>query len=136
MYKILEHSADEKFHAEAPSREEAFSEAVEAFAEIVGGDTEGMYTHSIKVESENLEALLYDFLDELIFLQDSESVVVSHTKTISFEQLENSFKIEADIFVDTITADMALLDIKAPTYNEMKVDYRDEKWVLEAVLDV
>jgi SHS2 domain-containing protein len=31
---------------------------------------------------------------------------------------------------------MNLLDIKAPTYNEMKVDYEDGKWVLEAVLDV
>jgi len=136
MYEILEHSADEKFHAEAPTKKEAFKEAVKAFAEIVGGDTEGMYTHSIKVESENLEALLYDFLDELIFLQDSEGVVISHAKSLDFEELENGFRIKADILVDVITADMSLLDIKAPTYNEMRIDYRDEKWVLEAVLDV
>lgn len=136
MYEILEHSADEKFRAEASSREEAFSEAVEAFAEIVGGDTKGMYKHSIKVESENMEALLYDFLDELIFLQDSEGVVISHAEEISFEELENGFRIEADILVDNITSDMSLLDIKAPTYNEMKIDYSEGLWILEAVLDV
>jgi len=69
MYKILEHSADEKFHAQGETREEAFEEVVEAFAEIVGGQTEGMYTHSFEVEANTLEALLYDFLDELIFLK-------------------------------------------------------------------
>lgn len=136
MYEILEHSADEKFHAEASTKEEAFSEAVKAFAEIVGGDTEGMYHHSIEIESENLEALLYDFLDELIFLQDSENVVISHADEINLQKLENGWKIQASILVDNITSEMSLLDIKSPTYNEMLIDYQDEKWVLEAVLDV
>ena len=135
-YEILEHSADEKFHAEGDSKEEAFSEAVKAFAEIVGGDTRGMYTHKIEVESENLEALLYDFLDELIFLQESETVVISHAENLDLEERKNSWRIEASILVDNITSDMSLLDIKAPTYNEMNVDYQDKKWVLEAVLDV
>jgi len=136
MYEILEHSADEKFRAEGSTREEAFSEVVRAFAEIVGGDTEGMYKHSVRVESENLEALLYDFLDELIFLQDSEGVVVSHAEKVGFEELEDGFRVEADLLVDNITSDMSLLDIKAPTYNEMKVDYSEGLWSLEAVLDV
>lgn len=135
-YEILEHSADEKFHAEGSDRDEAFSEVVAAFAEIVGGDTRGMYSHEIEVESEGLEALLYDFLDELIFLQDSECVVISHAEKIEFEELENGYRIFAKVLVDNITSDMSLLDIKAPTYNEMKVDYADGNWVLEAVLDV
>lgn len=136
MFEILEHSADEKFYAEGESKEEAFSEAVKAFAEIVGGNTEGMYHHKIDVESENLEALLYDFLDELVFLQDSETVVISYAEELSLEEKKESWKIQAKIAVDNITSDMSLLDIKSPTYNEMKVDYKDKKWVLEAVLDV
>ena len=136
MFEILEHSADEKFHAEGESKEEAFSEAVKAFAEIVGGNTEGMYHHKIDVESENLEALLYDFLDELVFLQDSEGVAISHAEDVKIEEKTDSWKINASILVDNITSDMNLLDIKSPTYNEMKVDYQDEKWILEAVLDV
>ena len=136
MFEILEHSADEKFHAEGDSKEKVFSEAVKAFAEIVGGNTEGMYHHKIDVESENLEALLYDFLDELVFLQDSEGVAISHAEDVKIEEKTDSWKINASILVDNITSDMNLLDIKSPTYNEMKVDYQDEKWILEAVLDV
>ncbi|MFO7793918.1 MAG: archease [Candidatus Nanohaloarchaea archaeon] len=136
MFEILEHSADEKFHAEGESKEEAFSEAVKAFAEIVGGDTHGQYHHKIEVESENLEALLYDFLDELVFLQDSETVVISYAEELEVEEKRDSWTIKATIVVDNITSDMSLLDIKSPTYNEMKVDYQDKKWILEAVLDV
>ncbi len=136
MFEILEHSADEKFHAEGESKEEALKEVVKAFAEIVGGDTDGEYHHSISVEAESLESMFYDFLDELIFLQDSEGVVISHAEELTLDQPETGWKLEATVLTDNITSDMNLLDIKAPTYNEMEIDYRDHKWVFEAVLDV
>ena len=136
MFEILEHSADEKFHAEGSTKEEALKEVVRAFAAIVGGDTHGHYHHDISVEAESLESLLYDFLDELIFLQDSEGIVISHAEKLSLEELRDGWQLETTVLTDTITAEMSLLDIKAPTYNEMKVDYQDKKWVLEAVLDV
>lgn len=135
-YEILEHSADEKFHAEGESKEEALKEVVKAFAEIVGGDTHGEYHHKISVEAESLESMLYDFLDELIFLQDSEGIVISHAEKLSLEELEDSWKLETTVLTDNITSDMKLLDIKAPTYNEMKIDYSEGLWSFEAVLDV
>ncbi|MFB6175167.1 MAG: archease [Candidatus Nanohalobium sp.] len=134
-YKILEHPADEKFRAEGETVEEAFSEAVKAFSEIVGGD-EGMYHHKVSVESKGYEALLFDFLDELIFLQDTEGVVVSHAEDLEIEDTGKGHRLTAKILVDDISDKMALLDIKAPTYSEMKVDHEDGKWILEAVLDI
>lgn len=135
-YEILEHSADEKFRAQGETLDEAFKEAVKAFSEIVDGGG-GMYTHTIEVESENLEALLFDFMDRLINLQDIEDVVISHAKNLEYEELDDGHRIEADILVDTIDLEDQPLDIKAPTYNEMKVDYiKGEGWTLEAVLDI
>jgi SHS2 domain-containing protein len=135
-YEILEHSADEKFRAQGDTLDEAFKEAVKAFSEIVDGGG-GMYTHTIEVESENLEALLFDFMDRLINLQDIEDVVISHAKNLEYEELDDGHRIEADIMVDTIDLEEQPLDIKAPTYNEMKVDYiKGEGWTLETVLDI
>lgn len=134
-YEILEHTADEKFHAEGDSLAEAFSEATKAFSEIVKGG-EGEIKHSIKVESESHEALLFDFLDKLIFLQDSEGVAVSYAENMEIEEGDQDYRLEADIMVDTITKGMNFTDIKAPTYNEMKASYENGKWVLEAVLDI
>lgn len=138
MYEILEHSADEKFRATGDSLEEAFSEAVKAFGEIVGSDPEaGEYSHTVEVESENTEALLFDFLDRLIFLQDTESVVVCHAEELSIEE-ENQelYRLKAEISVDPIEARQSYQDIKAPTYNEMRVDYENGEWIVEAVLDI
>ncbi len=135
-YEILEHSADEKFRAQGDTLDEAFKEAVNAFSEIVDGGG-GMYTHSIEVESENLEALLFDFMGRLINLQDIEDVVISHAKNLDYTELDEGHRIEADILVDTIDLNQQPMDIKAPTYNEMKVDYiKGEGWELEAVLDI
>jgi len=137
-YEILDHPADAKFRATGNSMEEAFSESVKAFAEIVGTDPEaGNIRHKIEVESENSEALLFDFLDELIFLQDANDVAASHTDDLQIEETEDGYKLKATIWTDVITEEMNLLDIKAPTYNEMKVDYKKgEGWITQAVLDI
>lgn len=137
-YEILEHTADEKFVARGETLEEAFSESVKAFSEVVGG-LGGLTTHSIKIKSENLEALLFDFMDELIFLQDAHNVVVSHAENIEVERLGEvgeGFRLEADIWVDDIESSMAVMDVKAPTYSEMKVGREDDEWVLQIVLDI
>jgi SHS2 domain-containing protein len=134
-YEILEHTADEKFHATGDSLEEAFSEATKAFSEIVKGD-EGSVRHRIEVESESHEALLFDFLDKLVLLQDTEGVAVSYAENLEIEEKESGYSLRADIVTDPITAGMSYTDIKAPTYNEMKVEFEDGEWVLEAVLDI
>lgn len=137
-YEILDHTADAKFKAEGDSMEEAFSESVKAFAEIVGADPEaGDTRYKVEIESENSEALLFDFLDKLVFLQDANNIVISHTDDLKIEETENGYKLEATIWADNITSGMTLLDIKAPTYNEMKVDYiREKGWIAQAVLDI
>ena len=135
-YEIQDHPADAKFSVVADSKEEAFKEVVDAFSEIVGGEA-GNQVHTIKVESEGLKPLLFDFLDELIFLQDTENVVVSYADELNLESLENGWRIEADIKVDLITSQVHVMDVKGPTYSEMRVNYEEgEGWVIEAVIDI
>jgi len=137
-YEILDHTADAKFKAIGDSMEDAFSESVKAFAEIVGADPKaGNIRHKIDIESENSEALLFDFLDELIFIQDVNNVVVSHTDDLEIKELENGYSLKATVWTDRITEGMNLLDIKAPTYNEMEINYiKGEGWMAQAVLDI
>lgn len=134
-YEILDHKADEKFRARGENLEEAFRSSVEAFADIVRGNS-GMYHHDVKVEAENLEALLFDFLDKLILLQDTEQVVVGGVEQFELEKLDDSYRIEATVLTDKITRGMSPMHVKAPTYSEMKAEYEDGEWVLEAVLDI
>ena len=134
-YEILDHPADAKFRAEGDNLEDVFSASVEAFSEIVRGYS-GVYNHKIKVESENLDALLFDFLDELIFLQDSRGIVVSHATEMSIEELDDGWSLEANIMTDDITSEVDFMDVKAPTYSEMDVGFDNGKWYAQAVLDI
>lgn len=153
-YEILEHTADAKFRATGKTLEDAFSEAVRGFAAVVGDGERGQVRHRIEVESENLEALLFDFMDELIFLQDTEGVVVREAESLEIEETEEGYRLEADILTDRIDPGGSYLDIKGPTYNEMKVEHGDStesedsarssesndstsgEWVIEVVLDI
>lgn len=134
-YEILRHTADEKFRAQGESLEEAFKQSTKAFSEIVKGDS-GEVKHGIEIESESHEALLFDFLERLIFLQDTEGVAVADAEKLEIEETNEGYILTAQIVTDPITSGMNYTDIKAPTYNEMKVDYEDGNWVLEAVLDI
>lgn len=134
-YEILEHTADVKFKASGDSMEESFSESVKAFSEIVGG-MNGQTTYSIEVESESHEALLFDFMDKLIFLQDVNDVVLSHAEHLEIEELEDGYRLRADIWADNIEDSMSVLDVKGPTYSEMYVRFEDGKWRLQVVLDI
>lgn len=135
-YEILRHTADEKFRAEEESLEEAFKEATKAFSKIVKGDS-GEVKHDIEIESESHEALLFDFLDRLVFLQDTEGVAVADAEKLEIKEENEGYVLTAQILTDPITSGMNYTDIKAPTYNEMKVEYqKGTGWVLEAVLDI
>lgn len=134
-YEILEHTADEKFKASGESLEEAFSEAVKAFSEIVGG-LNGQTYYSIEIESESHEALLFDFMDKLIFLQDVNDVVVSYAEDLKIEETEEGHQLTAKIWADNIENSMSVMDIKAPTYSEMKAGFEDGKWRVQVVLDI
>ncbi|WEL23967.1 archease [Candidatus Nanohalovita haloferacivicina] len=134
-YEILEHTADEKFQASGDSLEEAFSEAVKAFSEIVGGFN-GQTYYSIEVESESQEALLFDFMDKLIFLQDVDNVVISYAEDLEIEDLEDGYRLTAKIWADNIENSMSVMDVKGPTYSEMEVTFEEGKWRLQVVLDI
>lgn len=135
-YEIKDHMSEAKFETTGETIEEAFSEAVNAFADITGGEG-GQTRHTIKVDSESHEALLFDFLDELIFLQDTEDVVISHAEEVTIEEKEEGYHLEATLWTNPITTGSEAKDIKGPTYSEMSINYeKGEGWEIIAVLDI
>lgn len=135
-YVLLDHVADVKFRAEGGTLAEALGSAVDAFADITGGENlDADDTRSVEVEAENLEALLFDFLDRLIYLQEVDGVAVVGSSEVSLHEAGEELAVRAELDTATIEDETALLDIKAPTYSEMRVEESDG-WTVEAVLDV
>lgn len=137
-YEILDHPADVKFRTYGATLEEAFSEVVTAVSDLVGGVTDSNHqttTRETNLEARNLEALLFDFLNQIILFQDLEDAVVTRASNLDIEETDNGYQLSAVLQASRIPPDQALLDLKAPTYSQMMVRGNGE-WTIEAVIDV
>lgn len=135
-YRFLEHTADVKFQAEGETLEEAFISAAGALNETIRGDISISETEerSFEVSGKDLEGLLYNFLEEFLFLLDSENFLVSRVKDIKINREE--FKLTVKVSGDSADNYSFTNDVKAVTYNEMFVKNEDNSWKIQTVLDV
>ena len=133
-YELLSHPADVRFRATGPTLDEAFAEAVRAFADISESPGGTDVRHEIRVESEDREALLFDFLAQLVLLQEVEEVAVTRADTVDITPVDGGYVLDAVVSCGPIEG--PLFDVKSPTYSEMRVEETDGRWVLEATLDI
>jgi len=134
-YKYLEHTADIKFQAFGKTVEEMFkNSALAMFNSMYEGKVKKTIKKSIQVKGKDFEALLYNFLEELLFLMDSEDFFLSSIKNLKINQEKKTLKTE--IFGDKAENYKIHIDVKAITYNSMFVKKIKNKWIAQAVLDV
>jgi SHS2 domain-containing protein len=93
-----------------------------------------LFKKGIKVSGTDLENLLYNLLEELLFLLDSENFFLSKIQV----KIKKGKKLElkAELEGDASKSYEINLDVKAVTYNEMFVKKIKEKWVCQVILDV
>jgi len=90
----------------------------------------------IEVSSEDLESLLYDFLEEILFLIDSENLAFKRVKVIELDEARR--KVSAVCYGEVYEREKhgSGVVIKAVTYHEMKVGKRDGKFFAHVVFDI
>lgn len=137
-YNFLEHTADVKFLAEADSLENVLIESAKALKETICGNiiVLGQETKTIEIVGQNMENLLYSFLEEFLVLLDSEDFLLSEIIEISADK--EQFKIKATITGDKTDNYKFTNDVKAITYNEMFIQEVPGKnlWQAQVVIDV
>ena len=133
-YEFLEHMADVKFRAEGSSWEEMFSFAAEALNETIRGDIEILEQKekSFEVEGKDKNILLYNFLEEFLFLLDSEDFLVARVKSIVVDNNKISCVVVGDVAENYKFTN----DVKAITFSEMVVGEDKGRFICEVVLDV
>tara|TARA_Y100000310_G_C20629548_1_gene787850 strand:- start:126 stop:539 length:414 start_codon:yes stop_codon:yes gene_type:complete len=135
-YRFLEHTADVKFLASGKSLEQAFVSAADALIETIAGKIKilGSEEKKIKVDGKDMESLLYNFLEEFLFLLDSEDFLVGGVKELKIDV--EKFKLSAVLVGDKASNYKFTNDVKAITYNEMFVKKQKNKYVVQVVVDV
>ena len=102
-YEYLEHSADIKFKAYGINLEGVFTNCAYALTDIITDHdkVEKITEKKILCLSKTKEALLYDFLEELIVLIDKEHFFISNVILLLIEEKEDGFHLEATIVGDS-----------------------------------
>ena len=75
MYRFVDHTAELELELEADSPEGVLQEALRAFAELTGPGEGGVVELRVDLSAPDLPALLAVWLDELVYLAETERVV-------------------------------------------------------------
>jgi len=137
-YQFLEHTADAKFQAFGRSLEEAFENAAYALVSLMWEREKigRKIQHSVKVEGRDLEQLLVNFLEEILYLLDSRMYLLHSVEKIQIQKIAEVYALDA-LFLgdDNGNQYQPYGDVKAITYNEMKIHTKN-RFMVQVVVDV
>lgn len=132
-FRFLEHTADDKFEAFGDSKEELFTNCSLAMTAVMTSDVvTKKISHTIEIKANRIESLLFDFLNELLFVLESEKLILADIKEIKID--DN--KLIATIIGDNVNNYDIEAGIKAVTYNDMIVVEKNNKWRAIVVVDL
>ena len=132
-YKFLEHTADVKFQAYGKSLNEVFENSAMAMKEVMTQKVriKSKVKKKFSVSGKDNESLMYNFLEQFLYLLDAENFVLSKVK-VSVKYNE----IFCEVWGDKKTNYKFSNDVKAVTYNQMFVKQTSRKYIAQVVLDV
>lgn len=135
-YEILEHTADAKFRASGKTLEEAFSNAIRGLSAIVADPDALPRTQRahIRVEGKDLKMLLFNLLDELLFLMDTERLLPAAAESMRITHGMDGYALECAVAGDDVRKHGG--NLKAVTYSEMVVEQEEGLWIIQAVIDI
>ncbi|MGD0476887.1 MAG: archease [Nitrososphaerales archaeon] len=129
--------ADIAFEAESDSVNGLFESSALAVSDIMV-DPETLRcdtTRKVRISSEDLDRLLYDFLTEIVVVKDVDSLLF---REIEVEVAADQKSLEATMKGEPIDRDRHLLrnDIKAVTMHMFGVRREGDRWKATVVLDI
>ena len=138
-YEFLKHTADAKFRAYGKDLEEAFANAAYATIDIITDHkkVKAKVKKQFEIESEDQKALLYDFLEKIVVLVDTDNFLISKVEEVKIKQVDEGFELSAKFSGDNVIENYEIkTTIKAATYQEMEIEKTKDKVMLQAVLDI
>lgn len=130
-YKILPHPADIKVQAFGKTKEELFVNAMRGMNEILKPERKAQSAkRKISVKSLDLNALLVDFLSEVLYLVQTNKEVYSDVKFAKFSDTELAGELtgaKVESFGE---------DIKAVTYHGLKIEQKNGLYQATVLFDI
>ncbi|XP_074656094.1 protein archease-like [Tubulanus polymorphus] len=138
-YEYLDHTADVQIHSWGENLKEAFEQAAMAmFSYMTEIDSVTIReTHEIEADAEDLEGLLYHFLDEFLFLFSAEPFQIARKVEITEFDTKN-FKIKAKGHGEEFDIQIHPqgTEVKAITYSNMQIHQNPNRVDIFVIIDI
>jgi SHS2 domain-containing protein len=140
FFEYLDHTADVQCHAWGSNCVEAFENMAECMMnymtdiQLVNADPEE--THDIRISGSDLDSLLYNFMNELLFKFITDSFCAKKVSIKEFKRApyEIVATVEGDIF--DLTKHTVGTEIKAITYSNMQIIETPVRVDLFVIVDI
>jgi SHS2 domain-containing protein len=142
LYKYLEDvgTADIAFEATGRDLSELFTAAADATMNVMIDNLDAIESHEtrqIELSNDNIEMLLFDFLQELIYFKDANRLLLRAGKT-QIDQKDEGYFLRARVAGERLddTPHRQRADVKAVTLHGFSVEKRDARWKARVLLDI
>jgi SHS2 domain-containing protein len=136
-YKFIDHTADVMFEAFGSSLSKVFENAALATFEVQCDlkKIEKKIEKKIKLKSKNIEDLLFDFIEELIYLKDARYIVFNE---FDVKVDRKNVSLEAEAYGEKINPRKHELkvDVKAITLHHYYLKKVKNGWKCRIILDI
>ena len=133
-FEFIEHTADTGLVAYGETMAEAFANAAYGMFSIITApdDVKEVESRRVSVSEQDKEALLFAWLNDLIYIFDVETILFSRFEITEFTES----KLEAVCYGEKYDASRHLLktEVKSATYHMLEVD--KEKNTVRVIFDI
>ncbi|HVO83796.1 MAG TPA: archease [Syntrophobacteria bacterium] len=134
-YELIDHTADVGIRVMAASPDALFETAALALTELMTDTTkvEPRLERTVKLRGESLDLLLVCWLQEILFLMDTEGLVFS-----VFEVRIEGAALHATLRGEPFNPEVhpRKSEVKAVTYHHLEVATHNDRWEARVILDI
>ena len=140
MFEHFDHTADLGLRVRARTLEELFAEAGRGLFQMIVlnlQDVEPRQEHRVELQSDSLEYLLFDWLDELLYAFESKRLLLSQFQ-VEIDAEASPLKLKALCRGEVADPSRHRLDheVKAITYHGLRVEQTREGYLAEVIVDI
>jgi SHS2 domain-containing protein len=141
-YKFLEEisTADIAFEATGRDLAQLFSDAADATMNVMIDNLDAIEpreTRHIELSNDEIDMLLFDFLQELIYFKDAERLLL-RARNVRIQQRDERYFLKAEAAGERLDATRhhQRADVKAVTLHNFSVEKADDNWKARVLLDI
>jgi len=133
-------TADVAFEAWGGTREEMFAAAADATMNVMVADLDTITIRTkrtIELQDDDIELLLFQFLQEFLFYKDAEQLLL-RTEKLEIAVSEGKFHLRAEAVGETLDPGKhdLVVDVKVVTMHRFSVAESNDRYLASVILDI